>query len=60
MLIFEEVNKLLKEKKLNQIENGYLILKRALCNSKGLHFSDEEAIESTNHGINDKFAAVKK
>lgn len=45
---------------MNQIENGQLILKRALCNNKGLHFSDEETIELANHTANEKFAAVKK
>lgn len=45
---------------MNQIENGQLILKRAMCNTKGLHFSDEEAIEAANHTINERFATVKK
>lgn len=29
---------------MGQLENGQLILKKSMCNSKGLHFSDEEII----------------
>lgn len=58
--IFEEVNKLAKDKKLQQIENGRTILKRAMVNNKGLTFYDEESIESANQSINDKFHTVKK
>jgi hypothetical protein len=31
-----------------------------MCNNKGLHFSDEDAISDANNSINEKFAGVKK
>ena len=48
VLIFEEVGKIAKEKKYAQLDQGRMIVKRSMVNSKGLHFSDQEGIEAAN------------
>jgi hypothetical protein len=51
---------MLKDKKTNQIDNGYLLLKKVLCNNKGIHFTDNERIDNDNTLINEKMATVKR
>ncbi len=34
---------------MNQLENGQLLVKKSLVNSKGLYFTDEEAIQNSNN-----------
>ena len=46
--------------KITQIDNGNLILKRALCNNQGLRFTDTESIEQSNEQANQKLASVIK
>ena len=45
---------------MGQLENGNLLLKRSLVNNKGLHFTDEEAIQNANNLINEKVSDLKK
>ena len=47
-ILFEELNRKSKDKKPNTEEIIQLLCKKSLVNKKGLHFIDEESIESMN------------
>lgn len=59
-MIFEEVSKLLNEKKGISTDTSMEMIKRSLVNGKGLHFIDEPALENLNNIQNERINQVKK